>query len=79
MAVTHVDNSKEATSSNIKIRLLSGTYTLQASKQTFGKVISDICSLWDRDNPCNGTNTKYGIITLILPLILPKNVNAICI
>ena len=41
----NIDNQRQISRSNIKIRLLTGTYTLQSAQQTFGKVFSDVCLL----------------------------------
>jgi hypothetical protein len=44
-AVLSVSNPREVTRSNIKLRLLSGTYTLESSQKTFKRSSSDTCTL----------------------------------
>ncbi len=48
-AVAQPNNPREVTRSNIRIRLLTGTYTFQSSQQTFGKVRTDICQLCGKE------------------------------
>jgi hypothetical protein len=41
----HVTNPRQVTRANIKVRMLTGCYTLQASKLTFKKSLDDTCPL----------------------------------
>ena len=47
--VSFPKNPREVTRSNIMLRLLTGTYTLQASQQKFGKVHTDTCQMCRKD------------------------------
>ena len=60
-AVNLPGNPREVTRSNIKIRLLTGTYTLQASQQVFGKVTSDICQMCGTDTE----NTRHFLLDCV--------------
>ena len=44
-ATSNISSPREVTRSNIKLRILSGTYTLQTSLLKFKKAISDTCPL----------------------------------
>lgn len=58
LAVTEVRSPREVRRAGIKLRLLTGTYTLQSSQLTFGKVTTDQCLMCQSA----GEDTKHFLL-----------------
>ena len=48
-SLSNIENARQVSRGLIKLRLITGTYTLQSNQQTFGKSLTDICQLCGDD------------------------------